>query len=92
MTQLYLWALLNLHQPLTMDQLARQTGMSQRTLIRRFNTETGQPPMRWLLEARLSHARELLEFTDLTVEGVARRCALATSAKFRKLFKEHVGV
>jgi transcriptional regulator GlxA family with amidase domain len=66
--------------------------MSRRTLIRRFNTETGQPPMRWLLGARLSHARELLESTDLTVEGVARRCGLGTSANFRTLFKEHIGV
>lgn len=92
LTQLYEWALLNLHQPLTVDQLAQRAGMSRRTLIRRFNTETGQPPMRWLLEARLSHARELLESTDLTVEGVARRCGLGTSANFRTLFKEHVGV
>jgi transcriptional regulator GlxA family with amidase domain len=48
--------------------------------------------MRWLLEARLSHARELLESTGLTVEGVARRCGLGTPANFRTLFKEHVGV
>ncbi|QFY06548.1 helix-turn-helix domain-containing protein [Nonomuraea phyllanthi] len=92
LTQLYEWALLNLHQPLTVDRMARQAGMSRRTLIRRFNTETGRPPMRWLLEARLSHARELLESTDLTVEAVARRCGLGTSANFRTLFKEHVGV
>lgn len=92
LTQLYEWALLNLHEPLTVDQLAQRAGMSRRTLIRRFNTETGQPPMRWLLEARLSRARELLESTDLTVEGVARRCGLGTSANFRTLFKERVGV
>jgi len=53
---------------------------------------TGQPPMRWLLEARLNCARELLESTDLTVEGVARRCGLGTPASFRTLFKENVGV
>jgi transcriptional regulator GlxA family with amidase domain len=92
LTQLYDWALLNLHQPLTVDQLAQQAGMSRRTLIRRFHADTGQPPMRWLLEARLSYARELLESTDLTVEGVARRCGLGTPANFRTLFKEHLGV
>jgi transcriptional regulator GlxA family with amidase domain len=92
LTRLYEWALRNLHQPLTVDQLARRAGMSRRTLIRRFNTETGQPPMRWLLDARLSNARELLESTDLTVESVARHCGLGTSANFRTLFKEHVGV
>ena len=92
LTQLCEWALLNLHQPLTVDQLAQQAGLSQRTVIRRFNADTGQPPMRWLLEARLSHARELLESTDLTVEGVARRSGLGTPANFRTLFKEHIGV
>ncbi|GLZ78451.1 AraC family transcriptional regulator [Actinorhabdospora filicis] len=89
---LYDWALHHLHEPLTVDQLARRAGISRRTLIRRFHTDTGRPPMRWLLDARLGLARELLESTDLTVEAVARRCGLGTSANFRTLFKAHVGV
>ncbi|GAA3255464.1 GlxA family transcriptional regulator [Streptomyces lavendulae] len=88
----YEWALRNLHQPLTVDQLARQAGMSRRTLIRRFHADTGRPPMRWLLDARLGLGRELLESSDLTVEAVARRCGLGTPANFRSLFKAHVGV
>lgn len=90
--RVYRWALQNLDQPLTVDQLARQAGISRRTLIRRFHTDTGLPPMRWLLDARLARARELLESTDLTVEAVARRCGLGTPANFRTLFKTHVGV
>ncbi|RKN44885.1 GlxA family transcriptional regulator [Streptomyces hoynatensis] len=90
--ELYEWALGNLHRPLTVDELARRAGVSRRTLIRRFHAETGQPPMRWLLAARLSQARELLESTPLTVEAVARRCGLGTPANFRALFKAHVGV
>ncbi|MFG2524591.1 GlxA family transcriptional regulator [Streptomyces sp. NPDC048527] len=89
---LYDWALRNLHQPLTVDQLARRAGMSRRTLIRRFHTDTGLPPMRWLLDARLAHARELLESGDFTVEAIARHCGLGTPANFRTLFKTHVGV
>ncbi|MFD4246794.1 helix-turn-helix domain-containing protein [Streptomyces sp. NPDC058525] len=88
----YEWALRNLHQPLTVDQLARHAGMSRRTLIRRFHADTGRPPMRWLLDARLGLARELLEASDLTVEAVARRCGLGTPANFRTLFKANVGV
>jgi transcriptional regulator GlxA family with amidase domain len=40
----YQWALHNLHQPLPVDQLAHQAGMSRRTLIRRFYTDTAPPP------------------------------------------------
>ena len=86
------WLLRNLHRPLTVDEMARQAGLSRRTLIRRFHAVTGGPPMRWLLEARLSRARELLESTSLTVEAVARRCGLGTAANFRAVFKTHVGV
>ncbi|MFI5529404.1 helix-turn-helix domain-containing protein [Kitasatospora sp. NPDC051853] len=89
---LYDWALRNLHRPLTVDQLAHRAGLSRRTLIRRFHADTGQPPMRWLLDARLSRARELLTSGDLTVEAIARRCGLGTPANFRTLFKTHVGV
>ena len=89
---IYQWALRNLHQPLTVDELARQAGVSRRTLIRRFHADTGRPPMRWLLDARLDLARELLESTGLTVEAVARRCGLGTPANFRTLFKAHIGV
>jgi len=88
----YEWALRNLHQPLTVDELARRAAMSRRTLIRRFHADTGRPPMRWLLDARLGLARELLESSDLTVEAVARRCGLGTPANFRTLFKANVGV
>ncbi|MCX5015189.1 helix-turn-helix domain-containing protein [Streptomyces sp. NBC_00555] len=67
-------------------------GTSRRTLIRRFHSDTGRPPMSWLLDARLGLARELLESSDLTVEAVARRCGLGTPANFRTLFKARVGV
>ncbi|MEU8133302.1 GlxA family transcriptional regulator [Streptodolium elevatio] len=90
--KLYNWALENLHQPLTVEQLARRAGVSRRTLIRRFHADTGLPPMRWLLDARLARARELLETSGLTVEAVARRCGLGTPANFRTLFKARVGV
>ncbi|MFI9560456.1 GlxA family transcriptional regulator [Nonomuraea endophytica] len=88
----YEWALRNLHQPLTVDQLADHAGLSRRTLIRRFHADAGLPPMRWLLDARLARARELLESTDLTVEAVGRRCGLGTPANFRTLFRTHVGI
>ncbi|WP_407991985.1 GlxA family transcriptional regulator [Kitasatospora sp. CMC57] len=90
--ELHAWALRNLHRDLSVDRLARQAGTSRRTLIRRFHAETGLPPTRWLLEARLGHARELLEATDLTVQSVARRCGLGTAGNFRAVFREHVGV
>lgn len=90
--QLRAWALRHLDEPLTVDELARQACLSRRTLIRRFHEETGLPPMRWLVEARIDRARELLESGDTPVEAVARLCGLGTAANLRTLFKRHLGV
>lgn len=86
------WVLSHLDEPLTVDQLARHASLSRRTLIRRFHEETGLPPMRWLLDARIDRARELLESCDVPMETVARQCGLGTTANLRTLFKRHLGV
>ena len=86
------WALRHLDDPLTVDQLASRACLSRRTLIRRFHQETGLPPMRWLLDARIDRARELLESGDAPMEAVARMCGLGTPANLRTLFKRHLGV
>ncbi|MFJ8826362.1 GlxA family transcriptional regulator [Streptomyces sp. NPDC102467] len=81
------WALQRLDEPLTLRELARHAGLSQRTLMRRFTEETGTTPLRWLLNARLGKARELLEATDHSVDRVARDCGLGTAANLRLHFR-----
>ncbi|MEW1750716.1 GlxA family transcriptional regulator [Streptomyces angustmyceticus] len=81
------WALQRLSEPVTLRQLARHAGISQRTLMRRFTEETGTTPLQWLLHARLGRARELLETTDHPVDRVARDCGLGTAANLRLHFR-----
>ncbi|WP_405912680.1 helix-turn-helix domain-containing protein [Streptomyces sp. NBC_00963] len=81
------WALQRLEEPLTLPALARHAGLSQRTFIRRFAEETGTTPLRWLLNARLGRARELLETTDHPVDRVASDCGLGTAANLRLHFR-----
>jgi AraC family transcriptional activator FtrA len=44
----------------TVESLARHVGMSPRTFLRRFAESTGTTPARWILQARLRRAEELL--------------------------------
>ncbi|MWA05565.1 helix-turn-helix domain-containing protein [Actinomadura sp. LD22] len=81
------WALRRLGEPITLRELARHAGLSQRTLMRRFTEETGTTPLQWLLNARLGRARELLETTDQPVARVARECGLGTAANLRLHFR-----
>ena len=80
------WALERLHEPLSVEALARHAHMSPRTFARRFVAETGHSPKRWLTAQRIHHARRLLETTDLPVEEVARRSGFGTAAALRTHF------
>ena len=67
-----------------MADLGRHAGWAPRTIARRFVTETGLAPMRWLTAARVREARRLLEVSDLPVNDIAARCGLGTAANLRR--------
>lgn len=77
------WALRHLADPLGVADLARHAGWAPRTFARRFVSETGMTPMRWLTAARVREARRLLEVSDLPVEDIASRSGLGSPANLR---------
>lgn len=85
------WALDHLHGDLSLTALARQANVSPRTFSRRFTADTGITPMQWVLRARIDHARELLERTDLTVTQVAEAAGLRSDTNLRRHFGSIVG-
>ncbi|PDT10036.1 transcriptional regulator FtrA [Rhizobium sp. M1] len=72
----------------SLEALARLAGMSKRTLLRRFEAATGKTPARWLLDTRLSNARELLETSDLTVDTVAEVVGFGSATLLRHHFRQ----
>ncbi|TXS48916.1 helix-turn-helix domain-containing protein [Streptomyces sp. uw30] len=82
------WALRHLNETLTLDVLARRARVSARTLVRMWRQEAGITPHQWLLTARINHARELLESTDLGIEQIAAQSGLGTSTNLRARFRD----
>jgi transcriptional regulator GlxA family with amidase domain len=80
------WALSNLDQPMSVDDLAGHALMSRRTFARRFRSETGVTPAQWLLEQRLRAAQSLLETTDHPVDQVAQETGFGNAAALRAHF------
>ena len=85
------WMLENLALPHDLDTLAGRAHMSRRSLTRRFREETGLSPMRWLADARIDRARELLETTAEPIENIGRLTGLGAPASVRAAFHRHIG-
>jgi transcriptional regulator GlxA family with amidase domain len=85
------WALDNLHERLTVTDLADHAVMSQRTFLRRFREETGTTPARWITAQRVRRTQELLENTDLTVDAIADLVGFGTGATLRARLRSTTG-
>jgi transcriptional regulator GlxA family with amidase domain len=80
------WVERRLDQPFTVAELARRSGLGERTFLRRFSAATGTTPHRWLTERRLDRAQALLEEGRLSVEDIAVACGYASAAALRHQF------
>lgn len=86
------WIVENLHEPLSVDTLARRHAMSPRTFARRFRAETGTTPHAWITSQRVLRAEELLEATGRTVDQIASDVGFANAATLRHHFRRVRGV
>ncbi|GAB4360043.1 MAG: helix-turn-helix domain-containing protein [Gammaproteobacteria bacterium] len=78
--------------PLRQSELAKQWGVSDRTLLRRFRRATGYAPSQYLQAVRLERARELLESTNESLQRITDRVGYEDVSSFRRLFKESIGL
>lgn len=83
---------LNAHRPIDVAELLRDSGVSRRTLERRFLATRGHTPFIEIRNAQLRHAERLLRETDLSISRVARSTAFATLRQLGKIFREEHGI
>lgn len=86
------WVVQNLDQDHSVASLSARALMSERTFARRFSSETGTTPYKWLIQQRVLAARGLLEESDLPVEQIAIRVGFASPVLLRDHFRRHVGL
>ncbi len=76
---------------LPLSRVAAESGMSTRSLGRRFRAATGISPAAYLRQQRVELARELLRASNLPVREVALRSGCRNPAHFSVLFRQHSG-
>ncbi|MHB8410296.1 MAG: AraC family transcriptional regulator [Acidiferrobacterales bacterium] len=76
----------------TVDNLAREVGLSRSALHDRFAGFLGQPPMQYLANWRIQCATRLLRETNRNVATVALDVGYESEAAFSRAFKRLVGM
>ena len=76
---------------LSVKDFAALTGRSAASFSRDFKRQFGMTPGRWLIEARLEKARQLLLDTGLSVTEIALEVGYENSSHFIKAFKDKYG-
>ena len=78
---------------ISLDQIAENMYLSPFYISRIFKAETGDTPIRYLINVRLEHAWEILkEQKELSIQEVAARVGYEDAYHFSKLFKKKFGI
>ena len=72
--------------------MAEIAAMSPRHFARSFAREVQMTPMEFLQNARIDHARNLLETSDLPLKTIAFRSGFGSARLMRQRFSERLGL
>jgi AraC-like DNA-binding protein len=75
----------------TVAALAKAAGLSRAAFARRFLSEIGVPPLRYLADLRMRRAAELLAEGDDPLAAVAAAVGYDSEFAFSRAFKRHTG-
>lgn len=78
----------NLDQPLSIEQLAKQVGLSSTHFRRIFSKATGMTTHQFIMHMRLKKARELLTNTDMPMIQISTSLGFHSQSHFTACFKK----
>lgn len=85
---------LDQHYPeqITLDGLSSVFFINKYYLTRIFKEQFGITITNYLLWVRITHAKQLLRFTDLTIEKIGQECGMKDANYFARTFKKIEGI
>ena len=76
---------------ISLDFLAEEFYISKYYLAREFKKEYGTTIIRYVLAKKITHAKELLRYSNSSIEEIARLCGMDDASYFNKVFKKMEG-
>ena len=81
----------NIEKPLSLEQIAKSTGLSRRQIERLFKRDLNCVPKHYYLEMRLRRARELLLQTAMPIMDITTACGFQSPPHFSKCYRIQFG-
>ncbi|MCJ8293288.1 MAG: helix-turn-helix domain-containing protein [Colwellia sp.] len=88
--EIQFWLRTHLNTELTLTEIAKQFGMSQRSFTRRFKAATGVRATQYWQQLRIETAKELLASSNLTIQEIADQIGYQDQGHLTRLFKQNL--
>jgi len=82
----------NLHHNLSLIQLAELVQMSPNYFVRLFKQSTGVTPYQYVLNCRISKAKDLLKNQKLSLAEISQKLGFYDQSRFSNTFRNRVGI
>jgi transcriptional regulator GlxA family with amidase domain len=86
------WAADNYALAAPVAAMANRSGLTERSLLRRFRKATGQSPVDYIQTLRIEEAKQMLETTDMAIDDIAAEVGYTETSSFRNAFRRYVGM
>jgi transcriptional regulator GlxA family with amidase domain len=91
-SQIQFWLKTNLNSELTLNDIAQQFDISQRSFTRRFKLATGINATQYWQKLKIQTAKELLAASNLSIQEIAFQVGYQDQANFTRLFKKTLSI
>lgn len=89
-TQIQFWMSTNLSSDLTLQDVASQFGISQRSFTRRFKAANGINAMTYWRQLKIEAAKDLLTSSNLSIQEISFQVGYQDQSHLTKLFKREL--
>lgn len=89
-TSLHRWITQNIYRRISVEDMARECGMSPRNFSRRYTETMGVPPAKAVERMRVEAAREMLATTDKALKTVALDFGFQDDERMRRAFLRQI--
>ncbi|MEY8199108.1 MAG: helix-turn-helix domain-containing protein [Colwellia sp.] len=90
--EIQFWLRTNLNTELTLTEIAKQFGMSQRSFTRRFKAATGVRATQYWQQLRIETAKDLLASSNLSIQEIADQVGYQDQGHLTRLFKQYLSL